>query len=426
MSRGPRSLLFLSCDLVGSTKYKQSNSTIWHKTFLSFYRQFPQMLGDVANEHGSTLEFTLWKPIGDELIFTVEVDHEADVYNAVRIWLATMRRYEDEVFRKVRRVRTAGGAVPMDGDLNDGSDEVGTDGGTDEGGTGGGTDDSETEADRAPDQDDSRGTIALATKGGAFIATFPGPDSESSIPINPKSERSDAGVVELNDEALEERDGSRFMFDYFGPSIDTGFRVLSACSQRYFTLSVEVAWAMAQCVADAGATKTPFQIDDMRLDDLREFKGVWDGREYPMFTVDRDVEDTVNVAVARIRRQKLHAWDVVNLCRACQDSEGWPSRLYLPGSRHDEYFGTVPDDPLDEFRTYSTDGLEHEPTLDGGKDDLEDNAPLGGDTASKAPQMPAPKMAAKKPGTGSPAKPSAARKAIGQKGAGKKKTAPDA
>ncbi|NHC44349.1 hypothetical protein [Motilibacter aurantiacus] len=323
-TQGPRSLLFLSCDIVGSTRFKQQQGNLWQKTFLSFYREFPQMLGELTREAAYTPGFTLWKPVGDELIFTSEVRSEKDVYAAVRIWLNAMQSYEENV-------------------LND---------------------------------------VSLATKGGAFIATFPGPDSESSIPRDPLTETSDKGVVELNDEALASR-SPEYLFDYFGPSIDTGFRVLSACSQRYFTLSVEVAWAMAQCDADAGVNTTDFPLEDLLLLETREFKGVWDGREYPLFALDRHHLDLVNVALARIRNQKLAAWDVVNLCKECSAKANWPSKLFLPDSEHLQ-FKAQPVDSLAALRSNSMEGAETVPVASGGES-LRADAPLGGGTPPPTP-----------------------------------------
>ncbi|GAB3868125.1 hypothetical protein GCM10028801_43530 [Nocardioides maradonensis] len=310
----PRSLLFLSCDIVGSTKYKQQQK-IWQATFLSFYRAFPQMLGDLTREHKYEPGFTLWKPVGDELIFTTRVRSEADIYTAVRIWLRAMDMYER----------------------------------------------------------DALADVSLATKGGAFVATFPGPDSESSIPRNPTIETSDAGVVELNDSALANRT-EQYLYDYFGPSIDTGFRVFSACSHRYFTLSVEVAWALAHCAVDAGADETVFPLTDLLLLETREFKGVWNGREYPLFALDRQHADLVNVALSRLRDRAVKPLDVVNLCRACADEPAWPSRLYLPDSHHRE-FTIVPEDSLNALRDNSMEGAETLPE-DIGTDALEDEAPL--------------------------------------------------
>ncbi|MFC7500944.1 hypothetical protein [Nocardioides sp. GCM10030258] len=132
---------------MNSTSYKQANAG-WQAAFLAFYRQFPQVVGDIAKEHDATVTFDLWKPIGDELIFSVVVTHECDVYSAVRIWLAAMAQYEDQMATK---------------------------------------------------------NINMGVKGSAFIATFPGPDSESTVPRDPTKEISDLHPVLLNDDALKGR-----------------------------------------------------------------------------------------------------------------------------------------------------------------------------------------------------------------------------
>lgn len=315
-AQAPRSVLFLSCDLVGSTHFKQQRK-LWQKVFLSFYREFPQILGELTRAEHFEPGFSLWKPVGDELIFTAVVTTEDQVYRAVRLWTCAMESYETYV-------------------LSD---------------------------------------IGMKTKGGAFIATFPGPDSESSIPRDPAMEKSDKGVVELNDEALASRSDD-YLFDYFGPSIDTGFRVLSACSNRFFTLSVEVAWAMAQCAVDVGVRTDRYPLEDLRLLDAREFKGVWNGREYPLFALDLQSSDPVNKALSKIRSDGVSPLDVVNLCRECSQKSDWPSRLYLPRSSHVE-FGTIPEDSLEELRANSMDGAETVPPGGDVGESLEEDAPLG-------------------------------------------------
>lgn len=311
-----RSLLFLSCDIVGSTRFKQSMG-LWQKTFLTFYREFPQVLGDLAEEAGFTREFTLWKPVGDELIFTVHVRKEAEIYHAVRLWLEAMGKYET----------------------------------------------------------DSLEDTPLATKGGAFIATFPGPDSESSIPRNPTIETSDKGVFELNADALATRSAD-YLYDYFGPSIDTGFRVFSACDNRFFTLSVEVAWALAQCAADAGVDGDEFPLQHLRFLDNRVFKGVWDGRPYPLFALDRHQSDLINRALATMQKTDLDPNHVVDLCRQCHKDPTWPSKLYLPSSDHG-VFRVPPTDTLKKLASNSMDGAETLPaTATGEGQALEANPPL--------------------------------------------------
>jgi hypothetical protein len=183
-------------------------------------------------------------------------------------------------------------------------------------------------------------------------------------------------VVELNDEALRRRT-SKYLYDYFGPSVDTGFRVLSACSHRYFTLSVEVAWAMAQCADDAGVDKHKHPLGDLKLLGTPEFKGVWNGREYPLFALDREVEDLVNIALAKIQDRELPAKAVVNLCKECSAKTNWPSALYLPDSKH-EQFKTVPKDSLDDLRSNSMDGAETVPVeATGGTESLAADVPMG-------------------------------------------------
>lgn len=305
----PVSKLFLSCDLTGSTAFKQradhDPQAPWQKVFLQFYREFPQTLrlqqADQAHTGAKDLLFELWKPVGDELIFTCDVQRESDVWEAIRLWVATMREYRHKSLTD-ENLRIGGGPK-------------------------------------------------LGVKGGAFIGTFPGPDSESSIPRHPSSERSGRDVVTLNKEALRgargKRKHSEYLFDYFGPSIDTGFRVLGRCSSRFFTVSVEVAYVLS--TLHAQNTIKPYKCDDLVLLTGAELKGVWGGRTYPMFALDLEADDEVNKAFAKFEPPKAHAPDILELCKACYSSDGWPFRVYLPGSSPEGPFHVVPDDPLSGY-----------------------------------------------------------------------------
>ncbi len=268
------SLLFFSCDLVGSTRFKQSGAPNWPGAFLSFYREFPQQLGELSRQPG--IEFKLWKAIGDELVFTVAVRHEREVYKAVGVWLEALKAYEDSSLR---------------------------------------------------DQ------THMQTKSGGFVATFPGPDSRIAIPTDPRSEVSDKGVAELNDEAYAPVRPDLYFYDYLGPSIDTGFRVIQACDARYFTMSVELAWAYCRGAQNAGV----FVLPELTVREPREFKGVWDGRDYPLVALDRRKDDPVNAALATLNPQSAEITHVEALCMACSDSSNWPSAIYLPDSDFDRF-----------------------------------------------------------------------------------------
>jgi len=312
----PRSELFLSVDVVGSTQYKQRQNAKWQDTFLAFYRQFPQVLAGVTTERGPSVDFKLWKPVGDELIFTCIVEHERDIYDAVRVWIEAMDQYDTTLAKN-----------------------------------------------------------GLATKGGAFVATFPGPDSESSVPRDPFDEDSDKSVAELNRLAHQRRNNTKYVYDYFGPSIDTGFRVFGACDSRHFTLSVEVAWAMSRCATESGVNNSEHHLDDVVLMDTRHLKGVWSGRDYPIFAIDRKHTDLVHQALRKIRDTTVSAADVQNLCKECSNAPGWPSKLYLPKSGVDS-FKQVPVDPFDAIQDNIMEGAESAPSEIDGLQPLEPAPPM--------------------------------------------------
>lgn len=326
-SNTAKSKLFVSCDLVGSTHFKQTQAG-WQKVFLSFYWEFPQFVNaadrEQAQHDGGHTDFHLWKAVGDELIFEVDVTDEASVGRAVRVWLSALDEYEKQVLAEPK----------------------------------------------------------MALKGGAFIATFPGPDSESTIPRKPEYGDSDQPVVYLNQSALSgNRAPTKYLYDYFGPSIDTGFRVIGRAERRYFTLSVEVAWAMGLAAHHAKGSKNDEKthtVDDFVFHGAHVLKGVWRAREYPIFAIDRDCEDAVNKAVAKMNGKKLEASQVIDVCHACAADGQWPFGLYLPDSTN-ESFREVPADAMSELLGSETplDGAESaDESGDGDNLDTHDG-PLG-------------------------------------------------
>lgn len=297
------SRLFLSCDLIGSTAYKQRRShhpqAPWQKVFLQFYWEFPQQLrllqSDKAHRDARNLQFTLWKAVGDELLFTCDVRCETDVYAAVRLWVATMQEYASKSLSD-KLIAAGDGA-------------------------------------------------RLGVKGGAFIATFPGPDSESSIPRRPDIDRTGRDVVDLNNDALSgTRNPDDYLYDYFGPSIDTGFRLFHESKSRYFTLSVEVAYVLATLHVARGRRRRA--SDDLVLRLGAELKGVWGGRTYPVFALDLESEDHIHRAFAVFEPPRDGVARVLDLCRACYHSANWPFHVYLPEARRNSPFLVPPIDPL--------------------------------------------------------------------------------
>jgi hypothetical protein len=107
---------------------------------------------------------------------------------------------------------------------------------------------------------------------------------------------------------------------------------------------------------------------------------VWEGREYPVFAVDRDQADAVNLAIAGLNGKGLEAKQIIDVCHACHESDNWPSRLYLPASSNLK-FQAAPEDAMGPlFRSESERvGSEKADVASGvGEvDTLEAEAPLG-------------------------------------------------
>ncbi len=268
------------------------------------------------------IEFKLWKPVGDELIFTCDVRSEADIYDAVTIWHETMSAYKNNHL------------------------------------------------------DDTQ----LGVKGGAFIATFPGPDSQSTIPRDPASETSGRDVVVLNQEAIEAPPAhQRYLYDYFGPSIDTGFRVISKCTERYMTLSLEVAYAISLLHFDKGARGESRDVSNLMLLESLGLKGVWGGRTYPLFALDLEADSAIAAAFRQFSPWQYDTAAIHDLCKALYSDVAWPFKLHLPDSTTG-LFSQVQPDPLAQYlanASIASEGAETLATEPPGAQQLKEDPPLG-------------------------------------------------
>lgn len=318
-----RSELFLSCDLVGSTSYKQrtrrpdaGDEIPWQQTFMEFYRTFPQLVAQKQVTATTGIKFDLWKPIGDELVMTVHVQDEHQVYEAVFLWIDALGEYGAKLE-----------------------------------------------------------PVGMGTKGGAFIATFPGPDSEVAVPRHPIEDTSGLGVVPLNDRAFNgPPDHGAYVFDYFGPSIDTGFRILSTATPRYFPLSTEVAWAMC-----ASKSQETVGLEALTYRGGHEMKGVWGGRDYPLFAIDRMSDDEVNKSLGAITSGgPPDVRQFIALFKSCSRAPGWPSAIYLPKAG-DKLLQQRPVDPLERLRADNE--------LDGAEEPASEVSNLGDGSVEQLPAL---------------------------------------
>ena len=96
----PRLRLFLSVDLEGSTRFKQSRH-VWRPEILSFYRDFDFILQDEYRIFAEGLRQPLpaaefWKSNGDELLYVCELQSLSHAHALMHIWLAALSRYRAE------------------------------------------------------------------------------------------------------------------------------------------------------------------------------------------------------------------------------------------------------------------------------------------------------------------------------------------
>lgn len=303
----PQTRLFFSVDLVGSTAYKQTEHR-WQPKFLSFYREFPQCLADSLREQkdnrhdgASIPKPVFWKAVGDELLYVCPVRNVAQVKIAVDAWLDAQAKYEENTLKKEKLQKT---------------------------------------------------------KGAVFAATFPGPDCMVAIPRDPGDQAdSDRSVIELNDAAVKKLAASNkmaddeYLLDFLGPSIDTGFRVIAQSTDRYFTMSLEVAWAYSE------STRVTESENKHRVVEFlceRQLKGVWGNRPYPIFVIDRMADDRVNIALKNMYNSHCDPERINEIFMACATSKNWPSRLYLEGNAL-PFVSSLPKDVIHDGDNSSTD-----------------------------------------------------------------------
>ena len=233
--------LFLSVDLVGSTAFKAStgqlaNSTEpypeWVTKFRHFYREFPVILAsrfqralNAREDHDGYAEHPpqVWKTIGDEILFCCRVHSCEHLSVCIIAFLGALEDY--------------GRLLDRDGK-------------------------------------------GLDVKGAGWIAAFPAPNVTVEIL---RSGSAQADAADQIEEALEERaDSSPGDFDFLGKQIDSGFRTAKNSASDRCSLSLELAWLLADA-AHSEIFSAKFSYHGRQT-----LKGVINDRPYPIVTIDAE------------------------------------------------------------------------------------------------------------------------------------------
>ena len=267
----PKLRLFMSVDITGSTQFKQllshphrkSASTTkddgedgipaepWLSPILEFYEQISTIFGeqwkavakhvaDEADDCDMGDRPTVWKAVGDELIFSKVLTDHRQAYMSVLAWLRTVQDYRV-------RIKEHSGSLDL--------------------------------------------------KCAAWIAGFPINNAEVIL-----DHQSPAGLTGPDDgdyilgnlSRLHEysqraqgdgASGKGGIRDFIGPSMDTGFRVASVASTRRFVLSADLAFMLAHAAGNLPST-WPAEHLQFYYEGRKDLKGVTNGTPYPVFWVN--------------------------------------------------------------------------------------------------------------------------------------------
>lgn len=196
--------LFLSVDLSGSTAFKNSHdgeqreraSPRWVTIFETFYRDFPAKFRSQYQEAKTSRSGkdncpSLWKAVGDELVFCGRVSNRNSVMTSLMAFIDTLHAY-----RKLL------------------SDE----------------------------------NIPLNVKGAGWLATFPEPNRAVQL----RNLEANENFLTASEALESAADKQPFEYDFLGKAIDTGFRVASLAKPERFALSVQLARLLASSEDGSG------------------------------------------------------------------------------------------------------------------------------------------------------------------------------
>ncbi|CDX27317.1 conserved hypothetical protein [Mesorhizobium plurifarium] len=239
--------LFQSVDLVGSTAFKArysgwesgSPNPIWVTQIQHFYREFPKILDanfgrlkslDVPPRPGDRAP-SVWKTIGDEIIFCCRLNSLEHLANCTRAFMKALEDY----------------GVQLDG------------------------------FDRR-----------LDVKGASWVAAFPAPNVSVDIASIRSPDEFQSSSTEQADEQDELRaDKNPSEFDFLGQHIDAGFRSARMSSSDSLSMSLELAYLLAEA-----AHRRLLDGAVFRYHGRQSLKGVLNDRPYPMITIDMERKDS--------------------------------------------------------------------------------------------------------------------------------------
>ncbi|MDI9348815.1 MAG: hypothetical protein QM537_02295 [Candidatus Symbiobacter sp.] len=340
--------LFMSVDLIGATKAKFEKSIlplkgdifpgdidpadtvntrkalpVWHNLLLEFHYEFYDALKWSINytiDSIKDIKPQIWKRLGDEIIYVVELENSTDVIFAITAMLIAIKKYRGDHKITASDYDVENEANKLNGKLN--------------------------------------------IKSTFWMAGFPlvnmespkeFPPSLSELPRMPDLASVNRYAVSKIMKEQEEKENSLASivdFDFMGPSMDTGFRLASKSDRNRIVISFEIAYLLAKVFSDNNndlVNKLNFEIINTKLfpannpllfgnlffDGCIDLKGVFKGKyNYPIFYLTSPYDSFVKHP-SDVFRVNLSADEVIKKCEEFMvDMNSDILKPYIPGDKY--------------------------------------------------------------------------------------------
>lgn len=219
-------LLFISFDICGSTELKAVWPNDWQNVVLSFYKRVEELLVDCFEEKNLTRLPSVWKYVGDEVLFFFV---PASIQEVAAVIDATWQTLE-----------------VLDRELRE----------------------------RIPPR--IAGQVGAGVK--ASVWASPLTISDGSVDSLDTSKRSDL------DDAREYSSGPGQRPDFIGHYVDLGFRISKYANRHFVVISAEVWFLLHEVVESLSPKDGGTTLKNIRMVGLaKDLKGIWHRRPYPIF-----------------------------------------------------------------------------------------------------------------------------------------------
>ena len=323
--------LFISIDQIGATQAKFDRTILplkpfdeqnkeqlripsWHRTLLSFHNEFDLVLKEILNvnfQNEEKIEFTIWKRLGDEILYKIELKNGIDAFKAIIVMMLTIKKY-----RTQRQI------------LN---------------------------CNYKPEQASHLNIKATFWMAGFPLLNLEIPKETMTNLLDGNRPNSHTLINQLSFSKASMLNGA---IDYVGPSIDTGFRLTGKSDKNRIIISFEIAYLLAKIYSDANPGDEVRKIKDLLLemklfqgdkpelfDNIffegnTELKGVYRNEyNYPLFWITspykEDISNPNSVFYPACNPEKT----LDNCTKFIQEMRNYILKPYIPGCK---YLGEPP------------------------------------------------------------------------------------